>query len=53
MSYFGLPRCVLNCVRAKWLRALDGLNARDDAYRLSISGGVTVSDCKYMRDYAH
>ncbi|KAI0643981.1 carbohydrate esterase family 9 protein [Trametes meyenii] len=26
-----------------WLRALDGLNTHDDAYRLSISGGVTTS----------
>ncbi|THU88924.1 hypothetical protein K435DRAFT_803139 [Dendrothele bispora CBS 962.96] len=24
-----------------WLRSLDGLNTHDDAYRLSISGGVT------------
>ncbi|KAF6761228.1 hypothetical protein DFP72DRAFT_959128 [Ephemerocybe angulata] len=27
-----------------WLRSLDGLNTRDDAYRLSISGGVTTSN---------
>ncbi|KAG6841872.1 hypothetical protein C0991_005602 [Blastosporella zonata] len=26
-----------------WLRSLDGLNTHDDAYRLSISGGVTTS----------
>ncbi|EJF61656.1 composite domain of metallo-dependent hydrolase [Dichomitus squalens LYAD-421 SS1] len=26
-----------------WLRALDALNTRDEAYRLSISGGVTTS----------
>ncbi|KAH9853225.1 carbohydrate esterase family 9 protein [Lenzites betulinus] len=26
-----------------WLRALDGLNTHDDAYRLSASGGVTTS----------
>ncbi|KAI0748925.1 composite domain of metallo-dependent hydrolase [Fomes fomentarius] len=26
-----------------WLRALDGLNTRDDAYKLSISGGVTTA----------
>ncbi|EIW82933.1 composite domain of metallo-dependent hydrolase [Coniophora puteana RWD-64-598 SS2] len=26
-----------------WLRSLDGLNTRDDAYRLSISGGVTTA----------
>lgn len=25
-----------------WLRSLDGLNTHDDAYRLSISGGVTT-----------
>ncbi|KAJ7322929.1 carbohydrate esterase family 9 protein [Mycena albidolilacea] len=27
-----------------WLRSLDGLNTHDDAYRLSISGGVTVAN---------
>ncbi|KAG6832611.1 hypothetical protein H0H92_014447 [Tricholoma furcatifolium] len=26
-----------------WLRSLDGLNTHDDAYQLSISGGVTTS----------
>ncbi|RDX49485.1 composite domain of metallo-dependent hydrolase [Lentinus brumalis] len=26
-----------------WLRALDALNTRDDAYKLSISGGVTTA----------
>ncbi|KAL1938740.1 hypothetical protein VTO73DRAFT_11343 [Trametes versicolor] len=26
-----------------WLRALDGLNTHDDAYQLSIAGGVTTS----------
>ena len=26
-----------------WLRALDGLNTHDDAYKLSISGGVTTA----------
>ncbi|KAJ6491356.1 carbohydrate esterase family 9 protein [Mycena vitilis] len=26
-----------------WLRSLDGLNTHDDAYRLSISGGVTTA----------
>lgn len=26
-----------------WLRALDGLNTHDDAYHLSISGGVTTA----------
>ncbi|EPQ57395.1 carbohydrate esterase family 9 protein [Gloeophyllum trabeum ATCC 11539] len=26
-----------------WLRSLDALNTRDDAYRLSISGGVTTA----------
>ncbi|GJE95451.1 carbohydrate esterase family 9 protein [Phanerochaete sordida] len=26
-----------------WLRALDGMNTHDDAYRLSISGGVTTA----------
>ncbi|TFK91321.1 composite domain of metallo-dependent hydrolase [Polyporus arcularius HHB13444] len=26
-----------------WLRALDGLNTRDEAYKLSVSGGVTTS----------
>ncbi|KAG6911111.1 hypothetical protein DXG01_003851 [Tephrocybe rancida] len=26
-----------------WLRSLDGLNTHDDAYRLSISGGITTS----------
>ncbi|KAI1784449.1 composite domain of metallo-dependent hydrolase [Ganoderma leucocontextum] len=26
-----------------WLRALDALNTHDDAYRLSVSGGVTTS----------
>jgi hypothetical protein len=25
-----------------WLRSLDGLNTHDDAYKLSISGGVTT-----------
>lgn len=28
---------------AQWLRALDALNTHDDAYRLSISGGVTTA----------
>lgn len=27
-----------------WLRSLDGLNTHDDAYRLSISGGVTTAN---------
>ena len=26
-----------------WLRSLDGLNTHDDAYKLSISGGVTTA----------
>lgn len=26
-----------------WLRSIDGINTHDDAYRLSISGGVTTS----------
>ncbi|KAI0746218.1 composite domain of metallo-dependent hydrolase [Daedaleopsis nitida] len=26
-----------------WLRALDGLNTRDDAYKLSIAGGLTTA----------
>lgn len=26
-----------------WLRSLDGLNTHDDAFRLTISGGVTTS----------
>jgi hypothetical protein len=26
-----------------WLRSLDGLNTHDEAYRLSVSGGVTTS----------
>lgn len=26
-----------------WMRSLDGLNTHDDAFRLSISGGVTTS----------
>lgn len=26
-----------------WLRSLDGLNTHDEAYRLSISGGVTTA----------
>ncbi|KAJ6483842.1 hypothetical protein C8R47DRAFT_1217531 [Mycena vitilis] len=26
-----------------WLRSLDGLNTRDDAYRLAIAGGVTTA----------
>ncbi|CAL1706946.1 unnamed protein product [Somion occarium] len=26
-----------------WMRALDGLNTHDDAYRLSVSGGVTTA----------
>ncbi|TFK48234.1 composite domain of metallo-dependent hydrolase [Heliocybe sulcata] len=26
-----------------WLRSIDGLNTHDDAYRLSVSGGVTTS----------
>ncbi|GJJ16001.1 hypothetical protein Clacol_010280 [Clathrus columnatus] len=27
-----------------WLRALDGLNTHDDAYRLTVSGGVTTGN---------
>ena len=27
-----------------WLRSLDGLNSHDEAYRLSISGGVTTAN---------
>ncbi|CAK5272162.1 unnamed protein product [Mycena citricolor] len=27
-----------------WMRSLDGLNTHDDAYRLSIAGGVTTAD---------
>ena len=27
-----------------WLRSLDGLNTHDEAYRLSISGGVTTAN---------
>ena len=27
---------------SQWLRALDALNTRDDAYKLSIAGGLTV-----------
>ncbi|KAJ7253712.1 carbohydrate esterase family 9 protein [Mycena haematopus] len=27
-----------------WLRSLDGLNSHDDAYRLSVSGGVTTAN---------
>lgn len=27
-----------------WLRSLDGLNTHDEAYRLSVSGGVTTSN---------
>jgi hypothetical protein len=27
-----------------WLRSLDGLNTHDDAYKLSISGGVTTAN---------
>ncbi|KAJ6572062.1 carbohydrate esterase family 9 protein [Mycena capillaripes] len=27
-----------------WMRSLDGLNTHDDAYRLSISGGVTTAN---------
>ncbi|KIM40067.1 hypothetical protein M413DRAFT_446222 [Hebeloma cylindrosporum] len=27
-----------------WLRSLDGLNTHDDAYRLSISGGITTAN---------
>ncbi|KAH7888764.1 composite domain of metallo-dependent hydrolase [Phlebopus sp. FC_14] len=27
-----------------WLRSLDGMNTHDDAYRLSISGGVTTAN---------
>jgi hypothetical protein len=26
-----------------WLRSLDGLNTHDEAYRLSISGGITTA----------
>ena len=26
-----------------WLRSLDGLNTHDDAYKLSISGGLTAA----------
>ena len=26
-----------------WLRSLDGLNTHDDAYKLSISGGLTTA----------
>ncbi len=28
---------------SQWLRALDALNTRDDAYKLSIAGGLTAS----------
>ena len=27
-----------------WLRSLDGLNTHDEAYKLSISGGVTTAN---------
>ena len=27
-----------------WLRSLDGLNTHDDAYKLTISGGVTTAN---------
>jgi imidazolonepropionase-like amidohydrolase len=27
-----------------WLRSLDGLNTHDEAYRLSISGGITTAN---------
>jgi hypothetical protein len=27
-----------------WLRSLDGLNTHDDAYMLSVSGGVTTAN---------
>lgn len=30
-------------VAQPWLRSIDGLNTHDDAYRLSISGGVTTA----------
>ncbi|KIM54979.1 hypothetical protein SCLCIDRAFT_135619 [Scleroderma citrinum Foug A] len=32
-----------NGITQPWLRSLDGLNTHDDAYNLSISGGVTTS----------
>jgi hypothetical protein len=27
-----------------WMRSLDGLNTHDDAYQLSVSGGVTTAN---------
>lgn len=30
-------------VAQPWLRSLDGINTHDEAYRLSIAGGVTTS----------
>ena len=27
-----------------WLRSLDGLNTHDEAYKLSVSGGVTTAN---------
>lgn len=33
----------LNGPVVPWMRSLDGLNTHDDAFHLSISGGVTTS----------
>ena len=33
----------LKGVTQPWLRSLDGLNTHDDAYELSIAGGVTTA----------
>ena len=32
-----------NGIAQPWLRSLDGLNSHDEAYRLSISGGVATA----------
>ncbi|PFH51541.1 hypothetical protein AMATHDRAFT_2992 [Amanita thiersii Skay4041] len=34
----------LKGITQPWLRSLDGINTHDDAYRLSISGGVTTAN---------
>lgn len=34
----------VNGITQPWLRSLDGLNTHDEAYRLSVSGGVTTSN---------
>lgn len=42
-SHFSPIHSYSDLVLSQWLRSLDGLNTHDDAYRLSISGGLTTA----------